>query len=93
MCVHVHACVCVCAYFIIYCVFHSTEATSDAALNIDAAANQEATEKPSQRRFQLVECGVRNVVFICCQEASVRPNDLVHYMLSNIKTADTKHKY
>jgi len=74
-----------------YCVGHaSTSSVYDAALDTDASASQELKEykgKPIQRRFQSVECGARNVVFIQC-EASVCPTDLVHYMLSNINSSD-----
>lgn len=69
------------------CVGHTSNTTGNAALNDDAATSQEFKGKPIQKRFQSVECGVRNVVFIQC-EASVCPTDLVHYMLSNIESGD-----
>lgn len=47
--------------------------------------SQELKElKAAHRRFQSVESGAKNVVFIQC-EAPVCPEDLVHYMLTSIK--------
>lgn len=58
-------------------------------LDFDDAVTQELKdlkEKPTNRRFQSVESGAKNVVFIQC-EAPVCPDDLVHYMLTRIKAS------
>lgn len=47
---------------------------------------KELKEKSTHRRFQSVESGAKNVVFIQC-EAPVCPEDLVHYMLTSIKAS------
>lgn len=77
-----------------------SNATDDTTLDNDAAASQELkelNEKPfKKKRFQSVECGAGNIVFIQCQETSICPSDLIHYMLTNIKTSgipSTRYKY
>ena len=63
--------------------------TSGTDLDFDDAVSQELKElkeKPAHRRFQSVESGAKNVVFIEC-EAPVSPDDLVHYMLTSIKAS------
>ena len=83
----------------VYYIGCVSEAGSDATSDSDGAASLELKElkgKSFQRRFQSVECGARNVVFILCEEASICTSDLIHYMLSNIKTCDmrsTRYKY
>ena len=86
-------------YVHIICIGRVSEASSDTTIDSDGATSEELKElkgKSFQRRFQSVECGVRNVVFIQCEEASICTSDLIHYMLSNIKTSDipsTRYKY
>lgn len=58
-------------------------------LDFDDAVTQELKElkeKPVHRRFQSVESGAKNVVFIQC-EAPVCPDHLVHSMLTSIKAS------
>ena len=47
---------------------------------------KELKEKPAHRRFQSVESGAKNVVFIEC-EAPVNPDDLVHHLLTSVKAS------
>lgn len=66
-------------------------AASSTDLDFDDAVSQELKElkaKPAHRRFQSVESGAKNVVFIQC-EAPVCPDELVHYMLTHIKARAT----
>ena len=78
-------------------VGHVSKTTDDVALVSDGAASQESDvlkTKSFQRRFQFVECGAGNVVFIRCDEAALCTSELVHYMLSNIRTLpSTRYKY
>lgn len=65
------------------------DGASGSDLDFDNAVSQELKElkeKPAHRRFQSVESGAKNVVFIQC-EAPVCPDDLVHYMLTSIKAS------
>ena len=77
-------------YIYIY-IGYASKTTDDTTLESDAATSEQL-KKSHQRRFHSVECGARNVVFIQCEAPSVCPSDLVHYMLSNIKTSGIPSK-
>ena len=60
--------------------------TTGEDLDVDAAISQELEslkKKPSRRRFQALDSGAKNVVFIQCEDV-VCPNELVHFMLTDI---------
>ena len=72
--------------------------TDEATVYSDGAASQGSevlkTNKSFQKRFQSVECGAGNVVFIRCDEATICTSELIHYMLLNIRTLpSTRYKY
>ena len=78
-----------------YCIDHASKTTNNVTIESDADTSKELKElkeKPYQKRFHSVECGARNVVFIQCEEPSVCPSDLVHYVLSNIKASGIPSK-
>lgn len=55
-------------------------------LDVDAAISQELESlkrKPSRRRFQALDSGAKNVVFIQCEDV-VCPKELVHFMLTDV---------
>jgi len=70
-------------------LYIDTGATSSKDLDFDDAVSKELEKlkkTTAHRRFQLVESGAKNVVFIQC-ELPVSPDDLVYYMLTNIKAS------
>lgn len=70
-------------------LYIDTGATSSKDLDFDDAVSQELEElkkKTAHKRFRSLESGAKNVVFIQC-EVPVSPDDLVHYMLTNIKAS------
>ena len=78
---------------------HVSKATviDEATVYSDGAASQGSEvlkTKYFQKRFQSVECGAGNVVFIRCDEATICTSELIHYMLLNIRTLpSTRYKY
>jgi len=60
--------------------------TTSKDLDVDAAISQELEslkKNPSRRRFQALDSGAKNVIFIQCEDV-VCPGELVHFMLTDI---------